>query len=173
MDFRDELRAILKTPEQVENEANLKSIEEGKKVAERHIEYVKRIIRNHAENGKYTCIGDKKIIEYELEIPALDFSLHLPMFGYRDVGGVKIESGISCEIRDMVLYNSYKQTITALANEIGATIDIICCFEENGMRTYIDIPGTNFSLNSRNYVHLEKRTNVYLKGRIEIWFLFL
>ena len=63
MDFRDELRAILKTPEQVENEANLKSIEEGKKVAERHIEYVKRIIRNHAENGKYTCIGDKKIIE--------------------------------------------------------------------------------------------------------------
>ena len=51
MDFRDELRAILKTPEQVENEANSKSIEEGKKVAERHIEYVKRIIRNHAESG--------------------------------------------------------------------------------------------------------------------------
>jgi hypothetical protein len=68
----------------------------------------------------------------------------------------------------MVLYNSYKQTISSLADEIGATIDIVSYFEEKGMKTYIDIPGTNVSLNLRNYVHLEKRTNVYLKGRIEI-----
>ncbi len=168
MDFKDELRAILKTPEQVENEANLKSIETGKNVAERHFEYVKRIIRNNAEKGKYTSVDNKKIIEYELEIPSGDFSLRLPMAGYRDVGGVKFESGIKCEIDDMVLYNSYKKTISSLANEIGATIDIICCFEENGMRTYIDIPGTNVSLNERNYVHLQRRTAVYLRGRIEI-----
>ena len=90
------------------------------------------------------------------------------MFGYRDVGGVKFESGIKCEIEDMVLYNSYKQTLISLADEIGATIDIVCYFEENGMKTYIDIPGTNVSLISRNYVHLQRRTDVYLRGRIEI-----
>ena len=42
MDFKDELRAILKTPEQVENEANLKSIETGKNIAAEHFEYAKK-----------------------------------------------------------------------------------------------------------------------------------
>lgn len=168
LDFKDELREILKTPEQVEIEANLRSIETGKNIATEHFEYVKKEIRSHAEQGLYKCAGDKKIIEYEIEIPSYKSLIRLPMAGYRDVGGVKFESGIKCEVDDMVLYNSYKQTISSLASEIGATIDIICCFEENGKRTYIDIPGTNISLNERNYVHLQRRTAVYLRGKIEI-----
>lgn len=143
MSFKDELRATIRTPEQVRREKENTSVDIGKYCANKDYEEWKKEIIHNAKNGKYDSEEGKKCIKADVTHLQISFYIKFreARFEY-GFGNAKYERGIKYYIEDEVAFSTYKKEINRLAMDDDAYVQLKGKYIDEGKTYYFDIPGT-------------------------------
>ncbi len=153
MSFRDEVKRIMKTPEEVAENERKEKIHEGMQYAQKDFKSLKDKIKSAAANGEAKYIDRKQVIQCDC------YSVGLGMLTSCNNTNCccKIEQGIACNIKNSTSYNAFKEEIERLTREEEIQIEFRAIFkDDDGSVTTFNIPGTCPELDHRNTCHLTR-----------------
>ncbi|MBQ8246895.1 MAG: hypothetical protein IJZ42_07160 [Lachnospiraceae bacterium] len=159
MSFRDEMNAILKTPEQIASEKRSASVEAARKHAQVDYDCVKRIIKEKCQNGEYKIVGNRRVISFDYPT-RLSSYLEMTHVSYDRI----CEYGLKCIVKDAAGFDVYKNKLYLLSEEDDITIQLKYVFRDtNGSEQSFDIPWFQGILNNRTTIHIKGHSDIVLR----------
>lgn len=160
MSFRDDVNAVVKTPEQVIDERRKQSIDSGMSCAKKDYENVKDEIKRKSQCGDYKTVGNKRIIKFDYNHCSVYNFVWMKSEWFDGI----IDKGIQCELKDAVALDAYKEELKRLAEEDEIEIHLLYVFrDDNGSEYSFDIPGNYSSVHMRNTCHVHRRSEYVLR----------
>lgn len=125
--FLDELKSIVKSPEEAKVERKQESIDFGIRCATTDYHKLKAQIFEAAKRNDYIIVGEKKVIECTCNCSFWDtyyrtISPEKSIIGFKPalskrIGNIVFDKGIEYFIKDKLAYDTYNSEITKMAEE--------------------------------------------------------
>lgn len=160
MSFRDEVNALIKTPEQIASEKRSASIINGTNLAKRDFEKLKAEIKRKCQNAEYKIVNGKQIVNFDYQyISVYEFVMMTHVW----FDGI-IHRGMQCIVRDAEALAAYKKELYRLAKEDHISVQLKYVFKDtDGSEQCFDIPGTYSVLDQRTTPHIQNHSQKVIR----------
>ena len=147
MEFREEMRALVQTPEKNWEEYNKKMQKKGEENAGLNYIDIKNIITEKVKRGEFEIAGDNYIISFDYDSPFINEFVEIKFIHDEE----SKDNGLQCKILNAVSFEAYNNELKRLAKIDGIELTLAYRYkEDNSEGIYFDIPGNYEWLKSKN-----------------------